>query len=277
MSLSGNIKRLRLARGLTQEQLAVSLGVSAQAVSKWETSDTYPDGALLVPLAQRLGVSLDELLDNDDVSMADIARRIVAILGKTPEKDRFHVAFDIGWQIERGLFNGGAGLKKGHHLGDIRGQKYASYILEDNGFTVVANEKEPFFSVFPEPEEGFGAFLEARGEMQGMFAALAREDTMEALICLFRKPRDYIFEGKVLAQTCGMSEEQAEAALNDLARLQAVSKKELAINGEARTLYCSKPSHKLLAMLLMAREVGYKGAHSMQCDIRRKPLIPERS
>ena len=51
MSLSANIKRLRLEKNLTQEQLATKLGVSAQAVSKWETSETYPDGALLVPLA----------------------------------------------------------------------------------------------------------------------------------------------------------------------------------------------------------------------------------
>ena len=40
MSLSQNIKKLRLEKGLTQEQLALKLGVSAQAVSKWENSDT---------------------------------------------------------------------------------------------------------------------------------------------------------------------------------------------------------------------------------------------
>ena len=61
MSLSGNIKRLRLEKNLTQEQLAAKLGVSAQAVSKWETSETYPDGALLVPLANELEGSLDVL------------------------------------------------------------------------------------------------------------------------------------------------------------------------------------------------------------------------
>ena len=58
MSLSSNIKRLRLDKNLTQEQLANKLGISAQAVSKWETSETYPDGSLLLPLAKELNVSL---------------------------------------------------------------------------------------------------------------------------------------------------------------------------------------------------------------------------
>ena len=43
MSLSENIKKFRLEKNLTQEQLAAKLCISAQAVSKWETSDTYPD------------------------------------------------------------------------------------------------------------------------------------------------------------------------------------------------------------------------------------------
>ena len=67
MSLSANIKRLRLEKDMTQEQLATKLGVSAQAVSKWETSETYPDGALLVPICNALGTSLDILFGNDRV------------------------------------------------------------------------------------------------------------------------------------------------------------------------------------------------------------------
>ena len=96
MSLSGNIKRLRLDKNLTQEQLATKLGVSAQAVSKWETSETYPDGALLVPLANELEVSLDELFGNETVTMADISERIVKLIHNTEAKERFNVALDLG-------------------------------------------------------------------------------------------------------------------------------------------------------------------------------------
>ena len=72
MSLSQNLKNLRVKKNMTQEQLANILGVSAQAVSKWETSETYPDGALLVPIANALDVSLDVLFDNNVYTMKDI-------------------------------------------------------------------------------------------------------------------------------------------------------------------------------------------------------------
>lgn len=105
MSLSQNIKMLRTEKGLTQEQLAAELGVSAHAVSKWETSETYPDGALLVPLANALDASLDELFDNDSHSMKDLAKRIRGLIADTPGEERFHLVRDIFWQIEKGLFN----------------------------------------------------------------------------------------------------------------------------------------------------------------------------
>ena len=56
-----NIKRIRLSRGLTQREMAERLSVSPQAVSKWERGKTYPDVTMLLPIADMLGVTLDEL------------------------------------------------------------------------------------------------------------------------------------------------------------------------------------------------------------------------
>ena len=54
--------RLRKQRGLTQEELGEKVGLSGQAVSKWENDASMPDVSLLVDLSDILGVSLDELL-----------------------------------------------------------------------------------------------------------------------------------------------------------------------------------------------------------------------
>ena len=56
-----NIKRLRRELGLTQVELARRLGVTCQAISKWETQANSPDIALIPKIAGVLGVSIDEL------------------------------------------------------------------------------------------------------------------------------------------------------------------------------------------------------------------------
>jgi len=275
MSLSSNIKRLRLDKNLTQEQLATKLGVSAQAVSKWETSETYPDGALLVPLANELEVSLDELFGNDSVTMADISSKIVKLIHNTEATERFNVARDIGWQIERGLFNCRMKIEKKYDPNEIKNQKNASYILDDNGFTIVSNGIEPFFSVFPEPTEGYGHFLNDKDDLQKIFAALSHTDTMNALIYLYHKAENYVFESAVLQRDCEITNDQINAVIDDLLTLKLIRKEELTINDKKRVLYYSRPSHKLLAVLLMAREIGYKGAYSLQSHRRNTPFIKE--
>ena len=62
MKLNEIIRTRRQALGLTQEQLAGKLGVSAPAVNKWEKAASYPDITLLPPLARVLGVDLNTLL-----------------------------------------------------------------------------------------------------------------------------------------------------------------------------------------------------------------------
>ena len=56
------IKKLREEKGITQNQLAAKIGVTAKAVSKGETAKGLPDLSLLEPLSQALGVSVMELM-----------------------------------------------------------------------------------------------------------------------------------------------------------------------------------------------------------------------
>lgn len=76
-----NIKRLRKAKSVTQEQIAEVLGISVTAVSKWERNETYPDITLLFPLARYFEVTLDELMGYDE-------ERIQAEIAETLENYR---------------------------------------------------------------------------------------------------------------------------------------------------------------------------------------------
>ena len=77
MTIGANIKRLRTARNITQEQLSTAMNVTCAAVSKWERGETYPDITLLQPLAYFFEVTLDELMGYDQKKVqADIDETI---------------------------------------------------------------------------------------------------------------------------------------------------------------------------------------------------------
>lgn len=69
LMIGENIKRLRKEKNITQEQLAEAMNISCAAVSKWERGETYPDITALQPLAYYFGVSLDELMGYDRISV----------------------------------------------------------------------------------------------------------------------------------------------------------------------------------------------------------------
>lgn len=88
---------LRKEKNLTQSELAEKLGITNKAVSKWETGEAMPDTAQLLPLAEILGVSVDELLRGTRVTEPEANRNDG---GKTDpnenEKDSGSIRFSNG-------------------------------------------------------------------------------------------------------------------------------------------------------------------------------------
>ena len=76
MKIGEQIKRLRKERNMTQEQLAEKIGVSFQAVSKWENDISLPDVATLPIIAGFFGVSMDTIFDYDAEKNAEKALEI---------------------------------------------------------------------------------------------------------------------------------------------------------------------------------------------------------
>ena len=70
MSFGENLQTVRKKNQLSQERLAEMLGVSRQAVSKWELGEGYPEVDKLLILSKKLNVSLDSLLREENTPIA---------------------------------------------------------------------------------------------------------------------------------------------------------------------------------------------------------------
>ena len=79
MTIADRILSLRKSKGMSQEQLADAIGVSRQAVSKWESEQATPDIDKVVIMSERFGVTTDYILkgiepipDNDHKTIGDV-------------------------------------------------------------------------------------------------------------------------------------------------------------------------------------------------------------
>ncbi len=77
MTMGQTIGQRRRAMNMTQEALANILGVSNQAVSKWESDQCYPDIELLPKLADQFGITIDQLFGREPVQIAPMKTKYV--------------------------------------------------------------------------------------------------------------------------------------------------------------------------------------------------------
>ncbi len=74
------IAKKRKSKSLTQKQLVEKLGVSINAVSKWERGLCLMDLSLLKPLSQILGVTINEILSGEEIKNEDIIHKVLMYL-----------------------------------------------------------------------------------------------------------------------------------------------------------------------------------------------------
>jgi transcriptional regulator with XRE-family HTH domain len=94
MTFGEKILQLRKATGLSQEQLAELVGVSRQAISKWETDQSMPEIEKVLLLSKTFSISTDELLGNEAMFATSISSPQLIGIAKNNVKKRH---FTLGW------------------------------------------------------------------------------------------------------------------------------------------------------------------------------------
>ena len=99
MQIGTTIRRHRLEKNLTQEEVARRLGVTAPAVNKWEKGNSMPDITLLSPIARLFGITLDSLLSHTDSLSDEDANRLVLEVHEKLNAEPFESVF--AWAKEQ--------------------------------------------------------------------------------------------------------------------------------------------------------------------------------
>ncbi|MCI8915256.1 MAG: helix-turn-helix transcriptional regulator [Oscillospiraceae bacterium] len=260
--LSERIAELRRARGLTQEQLGQTLGVSAQAVSKWEKGGA-PDVELLPTLADQLGVSVDALFGREGGTVQDMDNVLNRWLLSLSQEKRISELCRLTWSASRIIMN--------HRIDapDIPELKYSDNCtvrvggedvllrvavdIKEGLLFGVGSEELSFMSIWPRPEAGYAAYFADRDLCRRLFALLARPGCLELLERLHNDLTARYYVPEVLAKQLNQPPEQTAELLASMEELTLVKKLELEMEAGSVNAYIVHENWALTPFLLFTR------------------------
>ena len=271
-NIGKTISRLRKEKGMTQEELGTAIGVTSQAVSKWECGST-PDVELLPRIADAFGVSLDLLFGREhkyeDVCEL-VAKRIVCAKDK---KEQIETAFLYGIDLQMAVF--GAVTKNEEELKKIANGRYRnSALFCDEGIALLdMSEQTPSFFLMPYREKTGEKLLENH-DYAAFFRRLADEDFWNTLLFLCKRKSQSKFTEKLLVDACGLASETAKEYLDVLEEWGMIYRDEAEIDDVLIDVYHFYSSDYLPAFLTFAAKVMdrptsfYRSSRS-----REKPIL----
>ncbi len=159
------IKKYRLKKGITQEELGEMIGVTTQAVSKWERGGT-PDAELLPEIAGALGITINMLYEQSQ--MCSLEDALIDEIVEMGRKDGFGRLFSFVWKTTLG-FSGLDTAKKGfaddgRAPGELREKNdyhyYARASFDDGMLNAKMDSDFSYCFFMPEPEKGYAEFFD---------------------------------------------------------------------------------------------------------------------
>ncbi len=260
MDLGKNIARLRKENKMTQEDLASQIGVSAQALSKWENGNNMPDIMMLPTLARIFGVKVDDLFSGDCSSSSEVDFDNVPAHVYDTAYDAVFGAFK---RFEKGVESWDENRYQKLYRDCKTNDEYHSGIVayERNGDRKVASGSVyidssvvlAFTNSAPE-----AAKLLKSEEAAKTLAALAIPSVRDVLVYMIDQPE---MTFKLIVKKTGLPEDDIKAALTKLQELFLVSVRSVDLGEDEPTAVYSL-LHPYSFMLLvypilhMAQNIG---------------------
>lgn len=259
------ITKYRKERNLTQEELGKAVGVSTQAVSRWENGGA-PDVALLPAIADKLGVTIDALFGREGGEKVDVSRTMIRWARGLPKEKRLDRFCRLVWSL---LIGGGLAEvelpkidypARAEFAGEGEdGRLLLSQFRLSDGFVLDMHSEEfTFVTIWPEPEAGYDAFLAPKSEYRKFFRLLARPGCLELLEYMYRTEIRY-FVPEVAAQQTGLPLDQVKELLEEMDEREMVWSMELELpTGTVKAYQLTGPT-QIVPLLYLARCLMQRG------------------
>ena len=278
------IAQLRRKKSVTQEELAKYVGVSTQAVSKWENGGA-PDVEILPKIADFFAVPIDELFNRSITDYTDLQASLIKKIQETAPEQQFKTVLNYCWDIERALYTFSSNflLENGHFEdGSIEDyenklsqqeQRYSS-ILSDYGFTRmgIANQLQ-YFLIVPEMQDTNIALFEGVDYLT-FFKDFSDKDVFDACIFLHKRESNKGFTDNLFVKNLKIETNKAKQIIDVLEKYKLLAKTQIEMDDEIQTIYYFKPTPSFIAFLIFAKEMIKKPGHfSYYSECREKPYL----
>ena len=272
-TISEQIKRFRNKNGLTQEQLGASVGVSMQAVSKWERGGT-PDIELLPAIADVLDVSIDELFGRKQKSLEETISEVIYAVDS---KKSYEYAFELCWAIFTGLAHISGNIQ-GRHAYKFGGadseQSYFSKLVTDDGIACarIAPGFRTFF-LMPQPKGSLHDKLVNIDTFHTLFKAFSDPDLLKILFNLYTRPNMPV-DATFVSKETGIPLKQVDRIMDVLCDNQLLYRSFGTTAKGDIAFYMYNQESAVLPLLCYADEIQTTDMRDLVVDFsRRKPLF----
>lgn len=256
MSVIGQqIRKYRMAKQITQEQLGQLVGVTTQAVSKWERGGT-PDAELLPALSEALGVSIDALFGREEQSFTfSLLKKICHM----PSQEAFRYVFDVCWAMMIGTIHEARSMPDDRLLMDMDhtsfdGMPHPDFarIMYDEGMINARFSPDlRHFFLLLEPKTGLRAQLSQPEQLRQVFAALADDTRLKIIFYMYTRLNTPIATS-LISKNMGLPVPEVDRHMDILCRQGIVKRTVIATSGGEIYSYMFDQEDAVIAMLCFA-------------------------
>ncbi len=276
MTIGKNISELRKAKGVKQDELARFVGVTAQAVSKWENGGV-PDTELLPKIAEFFNVSIDELFGRQNSISIDIEDAILKDISKIKLEDRISRVFELCWIMEQSIYgtivSDTERFKKEAETHSESDQIY-SQILLDSGYTSMGLfNRMQYFLVVPDAKDKDKALFNGI-DYPAFFRLMADKDIFNTLMFLYKRESGNSFTEKLLIKELNLTRERATQVISELQQVGLLYKTVAEVDDGVLVFYQFAARPAFVSMLIFAREmIDIPNNFYVNNQSRRKPYL----